>query len=423
VRLSQHCHYCNSWPGALAAACFNTRALRTRLKQLLHFDANGWLAVLGVAIGVANIIALIGVTDTARHQAFALLRDYGAQAIFVNPYTGEGRSMFMRANAGSFLPMEYLDWVAAEPGVDAVAGVQMLPGHVSTGTSERVFVTVEGAQPDYPAIRGHKALRGRYISPAEEAARARVCCLGYTLPALLQLKGDPVGQLVEVEGEQFRVIGVMEEKGFSGFESFDQRVFIPLATAQDLFGLPGVHSILARARADADVAVVAKALDTSLRERAGLGPDDPPEAQVSSIEQLTGIMDSALDVFRILLGGVSLIALIVAGTGIMSVMLMSVLGRTREIGVRRAVGARRRDILWCFLSEALRQSVFGALLGIVLGLAGALGFCAIMDWQPHITGQTVLLAAGFSLIAGLVFGGYPAAYAARLKPMDCLRYE
>jgi putative ABC transport system permease protein len=397
--------------------------VRAFLKRLFRFDANGWLAVLGVAIGVANIIALIGVTDTARSQAFALLRDFGAQTLFIDPYHGEGRSMFMRANAGSFLPPEYLDWVAACPDIDAVAGVQMLPGHVSAGDSERVYVTVEGVQPAYCDLRGHNARQGRFISAADEAARARVCCLGYSLPARLGLTGGPLGHKVSVEGEDYTVIGVMEEKGFSGLESFDLRVFIPLSTSQEVTGMPGVHSILARARPGMDVAAVAKELDAALRHRTGLDPADPPEAQVFSMEEMTGVLDSALDVFRILLGGVSVIALIVAGTGIMSVMLMSVLGRTREIGVRRAVGARRRDILWQFLSEALRQSVTGAVFGIVLGLAGALGFCLGMKWEPHITWQTILLAAGFSLAAGLLFGGYPAAYAARLKPMDCLRYE
>ncbi len=397
--------------------------MRLRLLQFFRFDANGWLAVLGVAIGVANIIALIGVTDTARSQAFALLRDYGAQTIFINPYSGEGKSLFMRANAGAFLDPAYLDWVRAVPGVDAVAGVQMLPGHASAGGGERVYVTVEGAQPAYPDIRGHHPASGRYISAADEASRARVCCLGYTLPGMLGLSGNPLGAVVDVDGTEFTVVGVMEEKGFSGFESFDQRVFIPLSTSQELSGLPGVHSVLARAAADADVGKVAKAVDEALRQQAGLGGADEPEAEVASVEELTGILDSALDVFRILLGGVSLIALIVAGTGIMSVMLMSVLGRTREIGVRRAVGAKRRDILWHFLAEALRQCVIGALGGIILGLAGALGFCWAMQWTPHITLSTVGLAVGFSLLAGLLFGGYPAAYAARLKPMDCLRYE
>lgn len=389
----------------------------------LHLDATGLLAVIGVAIGAANIIALISVTDTARQQSFRVLREVGANTLFVLPFVQEGgETTFQRSNAGAFMPQSYLDAAARLPDIDLACGVLMMPGHVGAGAARR-FATIEGASPDYPEIRNHRPVRGRFSDAAEEAARARVCVLGASLPEDLFGSGNPLGQSLVIKGQRFTVIGVMQKKGMVGFENMDERVFIPLATAQQLYDIPGEHSIMARVRKGVALKTAQRELEAALRQVAGLKPGEPADFSVSSVDELTGVLDNTLGIFRWLMIGVSSVALLVAGTGIMNVMLMQVIARTREIGVRRAVGARRRDILWQFIAEALLQTLTGALAGIVLGVAGSIGFDLLVHWQPYITLPTVLLAAGFSLSVGLLFGVYPAMKAALLKPIDCLRYE
>lgn len=402
------------------AALTSPALIFTRLRRQL--DTNGLLAMLGVAIGCANIIALIGVTDTAGSQIYGFLRDVGAQTLFIMPYLGEGNGdAAQRANAGAFLPAGIVEQVKAAPGVETTAGILMLPGHLGHGEA-RQFTLVEGTDPDYPELRGHQVAQGRFIEAADISGRARIAVLGSALVEPLFGSVSPLEQSVVLKGEEFRVVGVMIEKGFVGTESMDARVFIPLSTMQEIYELPGVHSVMARV-GTRDIPAAKQALDTALRSAQGLQPDGIAEWEVNSVEDLTGILDSVLSIFRYLLVGVGSVALLVAGIGIMNVMLMQVIGRTFEIGIRRAVGARRRDIALQFLWESVAQTLLGSLVGVALGLALALGFIHAVGWQPHVTLQTVLLGVGFSSLTGVLFGLYPAWYASSLKPIDCLRYE
>lgn len=420
------------------------------------------LAILGVAIGAANIIALISVTDTARYQSFSLMRDVGASALFVMPFVGgEQHAIFQRSNASAFIPMQYAATLRTIPELDRVAALVMFPGHikpvllpgempVSTDASPdatapaateasdaaapqapaggtpqpgKLLTLVEGTNPDYPDARGHRLDRGRFITWDDEKSKARICVLGSEMPAKLFGTADPIGRQIELKGELFTIVGVMIEKGVIGFESFDERIFIPLATAQELYDLPGAHFIICRATDAEAVPAAQKLAIAKLREVSGLAKDDAADFTVSTVEEVTGLIDTTFHIFRLLLYGISSVALLVAGIGIMNVMLMQVIERTREIGIRRAVGARRSAIALQFIMETLAQAIIGTVLGIGLGLLASYGFCLVVHWTPHIKADTIILAAMFSAAVGLAFGVFPAIHASRLKPVDCLRYE
>ncbi len=391
---------------------------------LRQLDATRLLAVLGVAIGCANIIALIGVTDTAKYQTFSILRDVGANTLFITSFVETGdEEAPQRSQAMAFLPKDYPAVARANQNVDLAAGVLLMSGHVGVGT-ERIYTTIEGAEPDYTEIRGHGVEQGRFLSQADEDSAALVCCLGYELTTeLFPAGGDPLGQELVLKGQRFEIVGTMIEKGLVGIERMDHRVFIPLSVCQELYNTPGVHTVLARVSDRADLAVVKTELETELRRASGFSEEQPSDFTVASVEDLTGIISSTTGIFEFLLVGISSVALLVAGIGIMNVMLMQVMGRTREIGVRRAVGARRRDIYRQFVEEAVVQTLMGTALGVLLGIWAARAFLLYMDWVPHLTTATVLLAVFFTLVSGLLFGLYPALYASRLKPIDCLRYE
>lgn len=431
----------------------------------------GALAILGVAIGAANIIALISVTDTARYQSFSLMRDVGASALFVMPFVGgEKNAIFQRSNASAFLPMKYAAALRGVPELDRVAALVMFPGHIkpllrpgetsplqereqkpdgtllgaddkysvdqpepgalsggavdsSEPPESKLLTIVEGANPDYPDARGHRVARGRFIRWEDERAKARVCVLGSTMPEKLFGAADAIGREIELKGERLQVVGILVEKGVIGFESFDDRIFIPLATAQELYDLPGAHFIICRANDAENVKPAQKKAIAALRAASGIAKDEPADFTVSTVEEVTGLIDTTFHIFRLLLYGISSVALLVAGIGIMNVMLMQVIERTREIGIRRAVGARRSAIALQFISETLLQSLIGTVLGIALGLTASYAFCWIVHWEPHIRLETVVLAALFSAGIGLAFGVFPAIHAAQLKPVDCLRYE
>jgi putative ABC transport system permease protein len=303
-----------------------------------------------------------------------------------------------------------------------VAGVMMMPGHVGAGMN-RLFVTVQGVNPDYLRVRNHGVEQGRFFTRDEIEAHARVVALGNAMPEKLFGRRDVVGESVVIKGQRYEVVAVMVKKGMIGFEDFDLRAFIPITTAQEIYGLDGFHSILAQTRKGVTPEKAQLAVEAALRKKEGLQADEEADFSVSTVDELTGIIDHMTRVFRYLLYGIGSVALLVAGIGIMNVMLMQVIERTREIGIRRAAGARRRDILVQFLSDAVMQCFLGVVIGVALGIAGSMIFCALVRWQLHLTWDIVALAAMFSLLVGVIFGVYPAVQASQLKPIDALRYE
>ena len=396
---------------------------RAACLQLLRYRAQSALAVLGVAIGAANITVLISITDLSKHEAGSFISNMGANMLFVAPYIdleNGGFSNLTPAQVSQFMPRAVLTNLESLPEIEALTGVVMLPGHVGYG-AKRMFTTLEGVSPAYQRLRHDKLAVGRWLSDEDELQRAEVLVLGDKVRQGLFGAATGVGEELVVKGRRMRVVGSMAPEGHIGLEDIDNRVFMPLGVAQELFGFSGLQAVLLRYRQGVREGQAEAAVKDRLRLLLKPGERLEETYSVWTLKDATQMLDSTLGIFRTVLLGIASIAMVVAGLGIMSVMLMRVLSRRLEIGIRRSVGASTTAIGMQFLAESLVQSLLGGVCGMALGIAGVHAYCAYAHWQPFVSWATVALAAGYSVAVGIVFGAYPAWRAAQLDPIKCLR--
>jgi putative ABC transport system permease protein len=397
--------------------------LRISLVQLLRYRAQSLLAILGVAVGVANIITLISITDLGEHQTSAFMKKMGANMLIVSPpvdFTGGMFSNITPAQASQFLPASAVEELRGAPGIEGVVGVALLPGHVGIG-AKRCFTTLEGVSQPYQELRGDEISAGRWFSLPEAEQHARVACLGDTVRQELFGAASGVGQQVVIKGQRFEVIATLASAGRLGLEDIDNRVFMPLGTALELFGFDGIQALFLRYRQGLTEAAAIALTRERLKPLIKHGEDIDEVVSIWTLKDATQMMDNTIGVFRIVLIGIASIAMLVAGIGIMNVMLMRVVTRKLEIGIRRSVGAPAGAILVQFLAESVVQAIAGLALGIALGLGGVALYCNYARWDPYISPGTVVLAVVFSAATGIIFGAYPAYRAARLDPVQCLR--
>jgi putative ABC transport system permease protein len=393
-------------------------------QQAVRFRLQSILAMLGVAIGVANIILLVSITDLGKRQSTGLINELGANLVFITPFIDMESGpvgLMSTSQMSSHLPARTMETVRATSVIESVAGALLLPGHVSRA-GEEFFTTVQGASPEFMTMRGYEVETGRWISAGDERSRARVVCLGDTvLRALFGEDSQPLEETLEIRGEEFEVVGLMEFKGKVGFEDIDNRVFIPLSTAQEVFEFDAVHGIAARyakgVKPEAAVAAVKEQLAKELEP----GQELDEEYSVFTIKEARELMGKTLGIFEIVLASIASIALVVAGLGIMNVMLIRVMQRRLEIGIRRASGARQGDIVRQFIIEGALQALIGATAGAVLGVVGVWLYTRYAEWGFYVNGLTIVGAVLFGLLSGIAFSAYPALRAARLDPIEALR--
>jgi putative ABC transport system permease protein len=307
------------------------------------------------------------------------------------------------------------------------ASATVVSGNRNTQTS------VVGITPSYPAVRNSYPVMGTFVDDEDMRSRTRVAVLGQSVLKELFSPGvDPIGQIIKINRVPFRVIGVMEEKGVSTFSDDNDVVLVPLTTAQtrlfsgrDLSGDYTVSVIYGKAVDESRLEAARDQIVRLLRQRHGLiYSTDKNDFTVLTQKDVGEVLQSLTAILTVFLGLIAAVSLLVGGIGIMNIMLVSVTERTREIGIRKAVGAKRRDILLQFLIEALVLSLLGGLVGIAIGVSGTIGVSrAVEDLTLHLSMSTLLLATGFSMAVGLFFGIYPAVRASRLNPIDALRYE
>ena len=381
------------------------------------------LTMLGVIIGVASVVALVAVGQGATSGITNRLAGLGTNLLTVN--AGSSVSGFTRGAAGSSTTLTLADATALRslPGVEAVAPELSTQKLVIAGT-KNTTTTIIGTTPDYPTVRAYTMWQGSFLTQASLDAGLRVAVLGATTADDLGLGAGSVGTTVAIGGLPFQVVGILQPKGGTGFASPDDEILIPVSTSSSLLvGGTSVRSIGVSVATTDQMATVTAEITAALRTRHGLTGTAADDFTVQNQDQLLATVSSVSTLLTVLLAGIASISLIVGGIGIMNIMLVSVRERTREIGIRKAIGARGRDILAQFLIEALALSLAGGLVGIAVGLAISALIGVIAGWGFIFSPFTVVAAVGFSLLVGIIFGVWPASQAARLDPVVALRYE
>jgi len=413
--------------------------VRVALDGLLVNKMRSALTMLGVIIGVGAVIALMSVGEGAQVSITEQITSVGTNLLFVSP--GATSMGGVRGTSGSATTLTYADAEAIAdprnvPDASVVAPQYGQSTQIIFGDTN-INGSVTGVTAEYQEAFGLEVASGSFIAERDMDKRANVAVLGYQAAQDLFGGFDPIGQKIKValSGENggrvsLTVIGVLEEEGDSMMSSTDDAVFVPISTAQTKIfsgrnaqGELVVSQVSVVAVSDDQTAAVEDQIDALLRSRHDLDPDEDADFSVMNQADMLEMASEITGIMTVFLGAIAGISLLVGGIGIMNIMLVSVTERTREIGIRKAVGARKADILTQFLMEAVVLSLLGGLLGILLGmgLAQLVDMTGVMN--SLVTLNSILLAVGFSFAIGLFFGIYPANQAAGLNPIEALRYE
>jgi len=383
-----------------------------------------FLTMLGVIIGVGAVIIAIAIGQGSREAVAQSIQRMGTNVLTIFP--GQQRAGGVSFGFGSVNTLKLDDAAAILRDCPSVARVspQVNRGAQVKAGDKNDSTTINGTGEDYPVISNHPIAEGRYFTQAEVKAYKRVAVLGSTTAQDLFDQQSPIGKRIRIRGIMFEVIGKLVEKGGMGFRNPDDGVYVPVTTAmRRLFGMENVQTITCQARSPDLMDRAQDEIDQVLRKRHKLPSEGDADFRIFNQADLIQTQNEQQDTFSALITYLAVVSLLVGGIGIMNIMLVSVTERTREIGVRKAIGAKRRNILAQFLLEALFLSLTGGVLGVVFGLVGSYFVGQINNWTIVQSPQTVILAFSFSALVGVFFGFYPALKASKLNPIEALRYE
>jgi len=399
--------------------------LRVAWQALRRNATRSFLTMLGIIIGVGAVITSMAIGSGAQAAVLAQIESLGANLVVVIP--GAVTSNGVRLGSGTRTSLKLDDATAIAKQVPEVAGAAP-----SASTNAQVvaggtnwYTSVTGSTPAWQAVRNWNVAQGRFFTTSEVDQAAKVAVLGSTVAQNLFPAGGAAGATVVIKNVPFRVVGVLESKGQSGFgHDQDDLVMVPITTLQArLTGITWVQSILISATTPDAVQGVIDATGRLLRIRHHLTAYQPDDFSARNISDVQQVRIATSQTQGLLLAGIAVVSLVVGGIGIMNIMLVSVTERTREIGLRMAVGAKGRDILLQFLVEALTLACIGGLIGIAMGVATARGASTLGHWPVLVSPFSLLLGFASAAVVGVVFGFYPAERAAALDPIVALRYE
>ncbi len=401
---------------------------RIALRALKVNKMRSALTMLGIIIGVGAVITMLAVGMGASRQISEQMSTMGSNLLIVMP--GSQTSGGLRMGFGSQQTLNLNDAEAIEkecPAVQDVAPIlngaaQIVYGNLNWSTG------IYGTSPGLLSVRDWPLAAGRSLTDEDVRSATKVALLGQTVVDNLFGGIDPLNQVIRIKKIPFRVVGVMSTKGQSVMgQDQDDTVFVPITTAQKkLFGtsFPGmVRQIMVKARSSADLPVAEKEITDLLRQRHRIGPKKDDDFTVRNLTQMMQAAEQSTQVMTLLLGAIASVSLLVGGIGIMNIMLVSVTERTREIGIRMAIGAKTWDIRLQFIMEAVILSLIGGIIGLIVGITGSEVVSLAAGWRTDVSPFSALIAFAFSGMVGIFFGFYPAYKASLLNPIDALRYE
>jgi putative ABC transport system permease protein len=383
------------------------------------------LTMLGIVIGVGAVITMVALGSGAQKAVQDQIERLGTNLLTIYP----GQSFMRGVASGERVSLTMDDAKALENTSAVVANVVPEIGgnqQVKYG-NQNINVNVNGTTPNFLRVQNYELIAGRMFTPGDDEARRRVAVLGGGVPEMLGSNGQAmIGQTIQIRGIPFEIIGLLAEKGMSsGFGGNpDEQILIPLQTARyRVVGRDRLRSLTVEVSHPDSVNVAMLEIERALRSAHGIRPGGDNDFQIRNRSEFLTTFEETTRTFTFLLAGIAAVSLLVGGIGIMNIMLVSVTERTREIGVRKALGATRRSILFQFVVEALVLCLMGGVIGILVGAGGAMALSRLANWNTLISPGAVLLAIAFSAGVGLFFGIWPAQRAARLDPIQALRYE
>jgi len=400
--------------------------LKIALRAIVANKVRSGLTMLGIIIGVSAVVAMISIGAGTSQSVTSQIQGLGSNLLTVSPGAGGGQGGGARQALGSATSLTTKDAEAIKTKVINVVRISS----ENSGRAQVIYQnnnisgSINGVTPDYQKVRNTSLAVGRFIETADLNISNRVAVVGQNIVTDLFNGQDPVGKSIKVNNIPFDVVGVLASKGGSGFNSPDDTIFIPLTTAQNrVFGTDSLSQVSVEIKDPAAMSQAVQDIGWLLLSNHGLTDPQKADFRIMNQQDILATMSQVTSTMTILLGGIAGISLIVGGIGIMNIMLVSVTERTREIGLRKAVGAKRKDILKQFLTESVTLSLLGGLLGILVGVGGSRLVSLATGMATSVTLSSVLLAFGFSSSIGIFFGIYPAARASRLSPIEALKYE
>ena len=382
----------------------------------------GFLTMLGIIIGVGSVITMVALGSGAQRAIDDQIDALGASVLSVRS------GGFMRhgvGRSGATLTIDDANALARDSKLLSAVVPEIGQQKQIKYTNKNQNFRVVGTLPNFVSVNNYKSKTGRIFTLADDAAKCRVAVLGYGVPEKLEATADEMtGQNIYIAGTSFEVLGVLEEKGSSGFQNVDTNVWIPLSTAQfRVFGTDSVDVIAAQVSPGKTPEAAIVDIERIMRREHRLQPGVKNNFMIGDPRQFFNVRQAATQVFAALLASIASISLIVGGIGIMNIMLVTVTERTREIGIRKALGATRTNILMQFLIEAMVLCLLGGFVGVLLGVGISAGMTRIIGWQMFVSPTAILIAFSFSAGIGLFFGIWPARKAALMDPIAALRYE